>query len=312
MKNIFVKYISFEHLCKTIKNSLWKIPYNIDLIVGIPRSGMVPASIIAQHRNIYLASLDEFCNENFFSTGASGSSTIRNKKIKNVLVIDDTVWTGNSMIQAKNKILEKSLETKYNVQYCVVFLEGAHGSQHVDIILEDIRNDISNTSWSPPMAYTEWNIFHKADFVTENMLFDMDGALCAEPVNDKNDESNINEYIESIKKVKPLIIPSTKIGKIVTYRLEKYRDITEKWLMNNHVRYNKLIMFPAHNNVERAKFDSAEYKAKIYKECNGSFLFYESHDNQAKRICQLSGKPAYSVENNCVYNNIYDSIVVST
>ena len=44
------------------------------------------------------------------------------------------------------------------------------------------------------------------------------------------DERNEEDYLKYIANATPMFIPRTKLGGIVTYRLSKNRDITEKWL----------------------------------------------------------------------------------
>ena len=41
-----MEYISYEKLICDIKKNLYKIPKDVLGIIGIPRSGMLPASII--------------------------------------------------------------------------------------------------------------------------------------------------------------------------------------------------------------------------------------------------------------------------
>jgi uncharacterized HAD superfamily protein len=60
----------------------------------------------------------------------------------------------------------------------------------------------------------------------ETCLYDIDGVFCIEPPDERNEE----EYLKYIANATPLFIPRTKLGGIVTYRLSKNREITEKWL----------------------------------------------------------------------------------
>ena len=79
--------------------------------------------------------------------------------------------------------------------------------------------------------------------------------------------------------------------------MEKYREKTEEWLRKYHVEYGKLILVDNVSAKERAiDFDHARYKADFYKETD-AIIFFESNYDQALRICQLSGKPVYCVDN---------------
>ena len=53
-------YISYEKLITDIRKNKHKIPKNILGTIGIPRSGMIPASILSEALNVWLSSIDEF------------------------------------------------------------------------------------------------------------------------------------------------------------------------------------------------------------------------------------------------------------
>ena len=55
-----MKYITFNNLIETIRKNLWKIPRDIDFIIGVPRSGMIVASIISDYLNVPLMDLNSF------------------------------------------------------------------------------------------------------------------------------------------------------------------------------------------------------------------------------------------------------------
>ena len=55
-------YKSYADLSVDILVEISKIPKTIQLIVGIPRSGMVPAYMIGAQLNLPVVSIDSFCN----------------------------------------------------------------------------------------------------------------------------------------------------------------------------------------------------------------------------------------------------------
>jgi hypothetical protein len=54
-----INYRDINDLNRAIIRSLQKIPKNIGLVVGIPRSGLLVANIIALHLNLPLTDLDD-------------------------------------------------------------------------------------------------------------------------------------------------------------------------------------------------------------------------------------------------------------
>lgn len=179
--------------------------------------------------------------------------------------------------------------------YMCVYLEGpAHNS--IDLYLEDIRQYVDNTN---RIVLYEWNIFQHHTNHMQQMLFDIDGVFCVEPP----DERNEDEYLKYIANATPMFIPRTKLGGIVTYRLSKNREITEKWLVEQGIQYNELLMFKANSWQERhdSGISSEMFKATIYVDHPNAKLFVESSDYQAQRIAQMSGKPVFCVETNKMY-----------
>lgn len=288
-----MKYVTLNDLSETIRRNIWKIPRDFDFIIGIPRSGMICASIISSYLNLPLIDIDGFLNGLAPTGGLRLSHFTNNHKNTNkVLVIDDTVSSGRAMNEVKDK-----LNNKFYLEftYMCVYLEG-WGGESVDIYLDDLRGYTNNFT---ELVYYEWNIFQHNEQFMGSCLYDMDGVLCVEPPDERNEE----EYIKYIQNAPPLIIPRTTIGGIMTYRLVKNREITEKWLDDNGVRYNNLMMFNAQSWEERnASGISPEvYKGYFYKNNNEYKLFVESNDFQAKKIAEISNKPVLSVETNKIY-----------
>lgn len=288
-----MKYISLDDLSQTIRKNIWKIPRDIDFIIGVPRSGMIVASIISSYLNVPLIDVNSFIS-GLEPWGGDRLKYFNNshQKTNKVLVIDDTVYGGTSMNKIKNQLKDFG-----NVQfiYMCVYLEG-HASDAIDIYLEDVRKYISSEC---PIVLYEWNIFQHHTSQMRQMLFDIDGIFCMEPPDERNEE----DYLKYIANATPMFIPRTKLGGIVTYRLSKNRDITEKWLAEQGIQYNELLMFKANSCKERndSGVSPEMFKATVYVDHPNAKLFVESSDYQAQRIAQMSGKPVFCVEMNKLY-----------
>ena len=128
-------------------------------------------------------------------------------------------------------------------------------------------------------------------------MCDLDGVFCINPPDDHNTEA----YENYIKDAIPLIIPSSKLGAICTYRLEKYRDVTQQWLDKVGIKTDNLVMFPADTKEKRNKIPPYIYKAKIYKSCDWAEIFIESNPFEAENIFKLTGKPVLCFETGKFY-----------
>ena len=293
-----MKYITVSDLSNTIRKNLWKIPRDIDFVIGIPRSGMLCASLISSYLNVPLIDIKSFTvGEGIKPYGGGRLLFFEKNHIKTgrALVVDDTVYNGSSMNNAKDK-LGNTAEMEF--VYMCVYLEGTNGKDAVDIYLEDVRQ---YTKDDLPIVLYEWNIFQHHDCFMRQFLFDLDGVFCVDPP----DERNEPVYQEYIKSAQPLFIPRTPIGGIATYRLIKNKDVTEKWLSSQGITDNHLFMFNANSWEERnnSNIGPALYKAMIYKQMPNYKLFFESDDRQAQEIFKLSNKPVYCVETNKLYQS---------
>lgn len=81
-------YKSYEDLSDCIRRNAWKIPQDVDLIVGVPRSGMIPALMLAELLNKRRADLDAFIEGREMSCGGRQRLMRETVRTKKVLVLD--------------------------------------------------------------------------------------------------------------------------------------------------------------------------------------------------------------------------------
>lgn len=274
-----MRYVTIAELSSMIRQNLWKIPHDIDLVVGIPRSGLMVANIVALYLNKRLSDIDSFVEGRVFSCGDHRSSFVDNGPMRKILIVDDSVRSGATINKTKKKL------SQYGTKYEFVFFApiiSSQGIANVDYFAEIIDDN----------RVFEWNLFHHPQI--NNTCFDIDGVLCCNPIEDDDGE----KYIDFIQTAKPLFAPTTHIDTIVTCRLEKYRNNTEAWLRANNIRYNKLIMLNLPNKRSRILWGKhGEFKGEIYKNSSNT-LFIESSKCEAKTIAQISGKPVICIETN--------------
>lgn len=273
-KNFIVngKFVTISDLiedCKThLLPKLGKL--NLKGIAGIPRSGFLPASICALWLNIPLYT---FNNKGEFSI-LSANSSFGGKRMDSyketdgkILILDDTVYGGVAMQEAKSLINDE-------VIYGSLYVHPA--SKHVV--------DIFGRELEPPHLL-EWNFFNSS--YIESCILDFDGILSPNVPYEKC--QNEEDYIDYITNVEPFYhrIPRTYTCKgIVTARLEKYRDITEAWLEKHNIQYGFLKMYPTERKEARDSnhiIEAASFKAKEFTESGASF-FVESEPAEAALI----------------------------
>jgi uncharacterized HAD superfamily protein/adenine/guanine phosphoribosyltransferase-like PRPP-binding protein len=279
-----MKYKSYSDLSRDISDNIYKInTQNFDLIVGIPRSGMVPSYMVSLLLNVNCIDLPAFIRNEKLCKGITrdvGTDIVNSHDAKNILLIDDSILSGNSMLNSL-----KQIPTKFQGLITTAAVYSSHKNhENVDIVLTEVE---------PPRVF-EWNIYHHP--VVSNSCFDIDGVLCYDPSNEENDDGD--KYVQFLCNAKPRFIPTEKIDYLVTNRLEKYRTQTEVWLSKNGVKFNKLIMLDLPGKADRlAQPDYYSHKANFYKSSDSS-LFVESDINQAIEIANRSNKFVFCVDEN--------------
>lgn len=255
------------------------LPRDFDLIVGVPRSGMLPANLISLYLSKPFTDIHSFRNGHIYKAGERGQY-IDVKEFKKILVVDDSVASGLAMVKAKELIQE--ISSDFEISFCAIYtVPGKENT--VDYYFENV----------PLPRYFQWNIFNHSTL--DKACFDIDGVLCVDPTDEQNDDGP--KYTDFILNAAPLYIPKSKVGTLVTSRLEKYRAETETWLQKHGVKYNKLVMLDLPDMRARQKANShGQHKANTYKEPEYN-LFFESSLHQALEINRITGKPVFCTEN---------------
>lgn len=277
-----INYRSIKDLNRVIVRGLSKLPRDIGLVVGIPRSGLLAATIVALHLNLPLTDLEGFLEGRLIQSGARlrkferDHTAVFNGK---TLIVDDSVLLGNAIRQAKQRIDEAN--RGHHVIYCAIFVS-SRGRSAVDLYFEEIRGN----------RVFEWNFMHS--WIVRHSCVDIDGVLCEDPTDEQNDDGE--RYERFVLGARPLWVPSEKVGYLVTCRLEKYRSLTAQWLQRHAVHYGKLIMmdFPT-KEARQASGKHAAFKADVYKSTD-TLLFIESSSKQAREIARVARKPVLCVE----------------
>jgi uncharacterized HAD superfamily protein len=275
-------------LDRAVRASLLRLPSDLGLIVGVPRSGMLPAGLIASYLNLPLADLSGLLGGH---SGASGYRHIEaDSTNKNgILIVDDSIATGNEMRRVKTQIAGAQLGSR-KIYYLAVF-GGSEAHQLCDIVLECV----------PFPRIFSWNAVNS--WVVQVACVDIDGLLCPDPSIEENDDGPA--YLDFLRDAPALYSCRYKIKHLVTSRLEKYRSTTEDWLARKGIEFENLHMVDlptAKARSQKGPQFHALQKAEVYKSLPETRLFLESAKWQAELIAKYSGKPALSMENGLFYH----------
>jgi orotate phosphoribosyltransferase len=275
------RFVSSAELQSDIKLLLAKIPSDITAIAGVARSGLSVATMLSMYTHIPMLTIRQTAND-VVATGNGwrlGGSRHIDPAREKILVVDDTVMTGNSLKAIRPLVQSQIGQALYAAVYVNPLAKEKPDLWAVDL---------------PWPHLLEWNLFNSV--LSPSVAMDFDGILCDDCSRGQDDDGD--RYREFLLTAGPKYLPrKVPVPLIVTARLEKYRLETEDWLRRHGVQWHRLIMHPAATLAERNQDDISAYKARHYVEwasshraAPGPILFVESDDRQASRIAQLSGR----------------------
>jgi hypoxanthine phosphoribosyltransferase len=251
-----MKFVSYQEFNIWALELAQVIPNKYDLIVGIPRAGLMFASMLSTKFGRPLTVPDY--------SWAWRSPQVKLHYIENILVCDDAISSGNQMNRAVRLIKYKYPNT--NVETAAVI-------KH-----EESKVDYFHSITSDPKLF-EWNIAHVK---LGKLACDIDGVLCPDLPVGFEEEEHPEGYEDHIYNAMPQFIPQYKIDTVISCRIERWRKGTEIWLHKNGVKYNRLILWNTDVPSDRnGKW--ADYKVQRIGEFNAEYAF-ESNREQAIRI----------------------------
>jgi uncharacterized HAD superfamily protein/adenine/guanine phosphoribosyltransferase-like PRPP-binding protein len=282
IKGAKFQFVSSEDAVIWTSEWLKSFPVQYDIIVGIPRSGMLVASVIALKLGKPLTTPDLFSKKAFWLSTKVNQQFIFMKDMK-VLLVDDSINSGKS--------LQESIDIMNQAKFDFKITTAA-------LIASDAANPLVDMHYKclkHPRIF-EWNMLHRKTasyFEQEKIALDMDGVICENCP--PNTDANEDAYIEWIRTAKPYLIPSFEIDAIVSCRLEKYRADTEQWLRHHNVRYKRLILWDIESKNQR-KGLFAKHKIDAILQVNPA-IFWESHLGQAEQIWKHTKTPVLCIDN---------------
>ena len=279
-----ISFISYKTAMEdTLKLNL-VLPGDICAIVGVPRSGMLPATILGTTRNLPVFTVSEL-----LKIWPDGVVQHRSRRTPvggaKVLVVDDSISKGRQLGIVREQLKDAGIEAYYSALYA-----SARAAFGVDIYHRVV----------PHPRIFQWNMWRHPKI--GKSVFDLDGVLCLDPEVREDDEE---AYLDFLENATPRYIPTMKIRGICTARLEKHRARTEEWLERNGVVYGFLDMAPYDTPQERRRVrrETERRKARVSNE-HGAFMFLESSVRQARRISKYTDRPVLCTDNMTLYGGL--------
>lgn len=278
-----MNYRSIADLDRDVFKWQKDLPGHFEVVVGIPRSGLLVANLISLYRNLSLTDVEGLVEGRLIKGGRRCAGSKHDDFLatpRKVLVVDDSVSSGRQM-ESVRQLLAKA-DLGHEISLGAVYIGTKQNKGDVDVYFRQLR---------APRCFG-WNVMHHS--LLNRSCVDIDGVLCEDPTERDNDDGP--RYQRFLHGARPLILPTRRIGWLVTCRLEKYRNPTEQWLQRHEVRYDHLIMMDLPDKASRVASGShASFKAAVYRKV-GAELFIESSPAQAYEIARRTRKPVLCAE----------------
>jgi orotate phosphoribosyltransferase len=271
-----MNFISYATLAKDVEAVIPRLPSDIGLVVGVPRSGLIVAIMIAQQLKCPVASLD--WPEDY---KVSFSKRLRGQELgERVLLVDDSARSGIT-IRRSLDALKSKIDRPISV---LVMYVTAKGIDIIDFYAKKL----------PACRLFQWNALNHSMLRTS--LVDIDGVLCRDP--DKAEYSNPKALSSFVETVMPKIKAEYHIMAFVTWRPVTLRGQTVKWLHKHGFKYGKIFFRPEKltNTAGVAIQTKAHWKANIYKKFKNARLFIESDSDIAKHIFRITKRPVLATD----------------
>ena len=179
-----INFITFDILNRLLVHNLPRIPHDVDAVVGVPRSGLLLANMISCCLNKPLTDVAGVVAGKFFDAGRTKNKTDWAhdfSAVKKILVVEDSVASGNSINQVKHRLVLVNVEKIY----LAAFVE-PQAVNTVDLFFAVV----------PQPRMFEWNYMHHG--LLRLCCVDLDGVLCRDPTPEENDDGE-NYRIYSVK-----------------------------------------------------------------------------------------------------------------
>jgi len=266
-------YRSIADLNDAVVNWLARLPADLDLVVGIPRSGLLVASLISLYRGLPMTDLDGFIEGRLLEApGRAVPTPLAHDRPLSVLVVDDSVYSGKELLRTRTRLREAALP--HRIQLGAVYVRPAR-RRAVDLYAEVVPH---------PRAF-EWNLMHHP-YLAMSCL-EIDGVLCPAP--DPATLADPAARLHHAAMVDPTVRPTTRLGWLVSSRPEGLRDATEGWLARHGIACCGLSLAPPGETPEA----EAARKAAAYRRAR-AWLFLEGDGAMAGRVADLVRRPVYS------------------
>lgn len=266
---------------------------DVDAVVGVSRSGLLPATYLATWLHVPLFTVAHG-SEVLDPGGGVRLEGVPRDGFRRVALVDDTAASGQEMRRLPPVVRDRFPGAE--VRRVVVYAHPA-AVESVDLFAVEY----------PGLHFLEWN-WNNAGHGAR-CAYDFDGVLCEEIAESDCDYGE--RYSRALREVRPLFLTRRlSIPLVVTARPEAFRSISLDWLERHGIRVDRLVMRDWEFSGAWDGQAVARWKAEEFSRSDLP-LFAESDPGQAETIRDRSGRTVICPPAGRVYPGIVTPTVDS-
>ena len=278
-----MQFRSYSDLARAVSSNLSRVPSDVDLIVGIPRSGLIPASVISLGLNLPMTDVEGLLAGRLAVTRLTrriGRGALAVRDCSHALVLDDSIYTGSTLAVIKERI--RAAQLPLRVTYAAVYAT----PESVGAV--DLHFEVC-----PRPRVFEWNYLHHHVLATS--LVDLDGVLGID--SQLFNAASPSERATYLAGLQPRVRPTARILGFITDCVSAGQADLQAWLQHHGISFQHLIL------RDRAPHRSSDpsHKARAYHRETRATLFLDGSSGDGQRIASRSGKPVIDVRERRLY-----------
>ena len=271
-------YRSMNDLNQAIVAWTRTLPRSPDLIVGIPRSGLLVANMIALYMNRAMTDVDGLIRGRYLNAGPRLNRALADGRPLDVLVVDDSLWSGTQMAETRRRIAAARLS--HRIRYAVVYIAPGTADR-VDFHYEVV----------PVPRVFEWNLMHHP-FLEEGCL-DIGVLFGTQSVLERSIAPGA--LANALSGLAPEFYPDRCVGWLVSDLSTAHRPALEAWLARHEIMYRALVLRGDPMDATAPGAGGAAFMADVYSHTR-AWIFIASRAAYAAEIARRAFRPVFCYE----------------
>jgi orotate phosphoribosyltransferase len=276
-------YRSMNDLNQAIVAWTRVLPRSLDLIVGIPRSGLLVANMIALYMHRPVGDVEGLLSGRQFDSGPRLDRPAAEGRPLDILVVDDSLWSGAQMAEARRRIEAAGLP--HRIRYGAVYI--APGS--ADMV--DFHHEVV-----PVPRLFEWNLMHHP-FIEEGCL-DIGVLLGTQGTPAPTIEPKALAKV--LSNTVPAFRTDRRIGWLIADMPAACRPLLESWLVRHDVAYRTLVLRGEPPETGARHSSCAAFMTHMY-ERTGAWVFIVGRPSLAARVARRALRPVFCHDQNRMF-----------